>query len=88
MKLTLTKYRFDLSEHIAVAMPEGARVLSVGMDGHRGVIEALVNEGNMRKDKRFHLIGAGASVAGHDIGRYVGKVDTVANGEWFIFEAP
>lgn len=72
--------------HFALAMPEGARVLSVQIQHGEPVLWALVDPEGIRRERRFAIVGTG-----HDFdATALNYVGTFQEGPfvWHLFEEP
>ncbi len=59
---TIYKYPFGITDDFEIFMPEGARVLHVGMQYDRPCIWALVDPNAVQEERKFHLAGTGHSI--------------------------
>ena len=65
------KYRIDYGNPI-VAMPQGAELLCVGLQGKEIMLWALVEKDNPKEERIFYILGTGSQVT--DGLSYVGTV--------------
>lgn len=59
--MTKAVWKFDLpiNDHFTMSMPEGAEILSAGVQGGRAVLWALVDIDALTTERRFTLHGTG-----------------------------
>ena len=59
MMATIYKYAFEVTDHVSIAMPEGADLLCVQTQGHTQCIWAIVNPDLPLETRRFRVYGTG-----------------------------
>lgn len=81
------KWSIPVEPEFSLAMPAGARVLAVQVQGDRPCIWALVDESAPREARMFRILGTGHGFAG-DPGSHVGTFQQ-ADGAlvWHLFDA-
>lgn len=60
---TIWKFPVEVTDAFSVKMPEGARILSVQVQGRRPVMWAVVDPGSPLHARRFRLYGTGHPTA-------------------------
>ena len=82
---TIWKFPLPISEPLRVAMPAGATLLTVQMQGEQIVVWGLVDPEAPRIERRFYLVGTGHAVPpGKPI--YLGSVQPFSGLVLHIFD--
>lgn len=72
---TIYKYPLAMTDYVEMALPQGAEVLCVGMQGDQAFLWAVVYTGRPLRFRRFRVYGTGHTVQESDDARtYVGTV--------------
>ena len=82
---TIWNFPFALSGSIEIQLPEGARIIHVGMRGESPCLWAMVNTKVPMKLRRFRVFGTGHPIPELSHDQFIG---TVFQGcfVWHIFE--
>jgi hypothetical protein len=75
-------WKYQLGDDVTIELPEGAKILHVGMQGIYICLWCLVDPHAPRVERRFKVFGTGEYI---DAGEYIG---TVMEGPyvWHVFE--
>ena len=82
--MTIWKYPLQITDRQFVMLPEGARILTVQMQGKQLCLWAMMNPDALPKRREIQIIGTGHDVSDAD-GRYIATVQMQAL-VWHIFE--
>ena len=80
--MKIYKYPLDLADQQTISMPEGAEMLSVGLQRDRIVLWAMVNLEMANRDYIFRIVGTGNDVPENL--QYLGTVQQ-STYAWHIF---
>ena len=86
--MIIYKYQIEPSPtQINIEMPEGAKILSCGLDGF-GVpcIWALVNPENEMVKKPVYCVGTGWNMSALDNCKFIGSMTDCGGFVWHVFE--
>jgi hypothetical protein len=79
---SIYKYPLEINDNIALDLPKGAKVLSIGNQNNIPCLWALVDPAKPKEKRRFRVLQTGQSVKG-DIGTFIGTV-LLNNGHFVI----
>lgn len=82
--LTVHKYALPIVGNNTVSMPDGARVLSCGLQGSTIFLWVLCDPTALKEDRVFEIVGTGQPVP-DNVKEFVGTVQAEGNCNWFLY---